>query len=62
MERNDTANSNALQSGKIDGAIKFRTTWAILVDAVKPTRATQINPGRKTKGLDQIRNRRYTLK
>jgi hypothetical protein len=37
------------KAGKIDGAIKFGTTWAIPEDAVKPTRTTQYKPGRKPK-------------
>ena len=37
------------KAGKIDGAVKFGTTWAISEDAVKPTRTTQFKPGRKPK-------------
>jgi len=37
------------KAGKIDGAVKFGTTWAIPEDAVKPTRTTQFKPGRKPK-------------
>ena len=37
------------KAGKIEGATKFGTTWAIPEDAVKPTRTTQFKPGRKTK-------------
>ena len=35
--------------GRIEGAIKFGTTWAIPVDAQKPTRTSKLKPGRKTK-------------
>ena len=35
--------------GYIKGAVKFGTTWAIPVDAVKPTRTGKLKPGRKTK-------------
>jgi hypothetical protein len=37
------------KAGKIDGAIKFGTTWAIPEDAVKPTRTGKLKPGRKPK-------------
>ena len=37
------------KAGKIDGAVKFGTIWAIPEDAVKPTRTTQFKPGRKPK-------------
>ena len=37
------------KSGKIDGAIKFGTTWAIPENTIKPTRTTQFKPGRKPK-------------
>jgi hypothetical protein len=36
------------QSGKVKGAIKFGTTWAIPKNAVKPTRTGKLKPGRKT--------------
>ena len=35
--------------GYIEGAVKFGTTWAIPMDAVKPTRTGKLKPGRKTK-------------
>jgi len=35
--------------GRIDGAVKFGTTWAIPADAPKPTRTGKGKPGRKTK-------------
>jgi hypothetical protein len=36
--------------GRIEGAVKFGTTWAIPENAVKPTRnAVNGKPGRKTK-------------
>ena len=37
------------KNGKIDGAIKFGTIWAIPEDAVKPTRTGKHNPGLKPK-------------
>jgi len=37
------------KAGKIDGAVKFGTTWAIPEDAVKPTRTVKLKPGRKPK-------------
>jgi len=38
------------KNGRIDGAIKFGTTWAIPENAPKPTRtAVKGKPGRKTK-------------
>ena len=37
------------KAGKIDGAIKFGTTWAIPEDAVKPTRTVPVKPGPKPK-------------
>lgn len=37
------------KAGKIDGAVKFGTTWAIPEDAVKPTRTGRLKPGRKSK-------------
>jgi len=33
--------------GRIEGAIKFGTTWAIPEDAKKPTRTVPIKPGRR---------------
>jgi hypothetical protein len=36
-------------AGKIDGAVKFGTTWAIPEDAVKPKRTGKFKPGRKPK-------------
>ena len=38
---------------RIDGAVKFGTTWAIPENANKPTRTGKLKPGRKTK---QTRN------
>ena len=35
--------------GRIEGAVKFGTTWAIPEDAKKPTRTVPIKPGRKPK-------------
>jgi len=35
--------------GFIKGAVKFGNTWAIPVDAEKPTRTGQLKPGRKPK-------------
>lgn len=35
--------------GRIDGAIKFGTTWAIPANAEKPTRTGKLKPGRKPK-------------
>lgn len=37
------------KAGKIDGAVKFGTTWAIPEDAAKPTRTTGKKPGRRPK-------------
>jgi hypothetical protein len=37
------------KAGKIEGAVKFGTTWAIPKDAKKPTRTGELKPGRKTK-------------
>jgi hypothetical protein len=37
------------KAGKIDGAVKFGTTWAIPEGAAKPTRTGKLKPGRKTK-------------
>ena len=37
------------KAGKIDGVVKFGTTWAIPEDAVKPTRTGKLKPGRKPK-------------
>ena len=35
--------------GRINGAVKFGTTWAIPKDAKKPTRTGKLKPGRKSK-------------
>ena len=35
--------------GRIKGAIKFGNTWAIPVDAEKPTRTGKLKPGRVPK-------------
>jgi hypothetical protein len=37
------------KAGKVDGAEKFGTTWAIPADAKKPTRTGKLKPGRKPK-------------
>ena len=37
------------KTGKIDGAVKFGTIWAIPEDAVKPTRTVPVKPGPKPK-------------
>ena len=37
------------KAGKIEGAIKFGTTWAIPEGTVKPTRTGKLKPGRKPK-------------
>ena len=37
------------KTGKIEGAVKFGTTWAIPEDAIKPTRTGKFKPGRKPK-------------
>ena len=36
--------------GRIEGAVKFGTTWAIPENAEKPTRTGALKPGRKTDG------------
>lgn len=33
--------------GRIEGAVKFGTTWAIPESAPKPTRTGKLKPGRK---------------
>jgi hypothetical protein len=38
--------------GRIKGAIKFGNTWAIPVDAEKPTRTGKGKPGRKPKAKE----------
>ena len=35
--------------GRIEGAVKFGTTWAIPENAPKPTRTGKLKPGRKPK-------------
>ena len=35
--------------GRIEGAVKFGTNWAIPKDAIKPTRTGNSKPGRKPK-------------
>jgi len=35
--------------GRIEGAVKFGTTWAIPENAPKPTRTGKLKPGRKSK-------------
>ena len=37
------------KQGRIDGAVKFGTTWAIPENATKPTRTGKLKPGRKPK-------------
>jgi hypothetical protein len=37
------------KAGKIKGAEKFGLAWAIPENAVKPTRAGKLKPGRKPK-------------
>jgi len=37
------------KAGKIDGAVKFGTIWAIPEDTVKPTRTGKLKPGPKPK-------------
>ena len=37
------------KAGKIEGAVKFGTTWAIPENAQKPTRTGKLKPGRKRK-------------
>lgn len=37
------------KNGRIDGAVKFGTTWAIPENAAKPTRTGKEKPGRKPK-------------
>jgi hypothetical protein len=37
------------KSGRIDGAVKFGNTWAIPIEAKKPTRTSEFKPGRKPK-------------
>ena len=39
------------KAGKIDGVIKFGTTWAIPENAVKPTRTVPVKPGPKSKKI-----------
>ena len=36
------------KDGRVEGAVKFGTTWAIPKDARKPTRTGRLKPGRKT--------------
>ncbi|MCL2517187.1 MAG: helix-turn-helix domain-containing protein [Oscillospiraceae bacterium] len=40
---------NLCKTGRIDGAVKFGTTWAVPETAEKPTRTGKGKPGRKTK-------------
>ena len=37
------------KEGRIEGAVKFGTTWAIPKNAPKPTRTGKLKPGRKPK-------------
>ena len=37
------------KNGRINGAIKFGTTWAIPESVEKPTRTGNLKPGRKSK-------------
>ncbi len=41
------------KAGKIEGAVKFGTTWAIPEGAVKPTRTGKLKPGRKPKPKEE---------
>ena len=36
------------KDGRVEGAVKFGTTWAISKDTKKPTRTSKLKPGRKT--------------
>jgi len=38
--------------GRIEGAVKFGTTWAIPESALKPTRTGQFKPGRKPNTIE----------
>jgi hypothetical protein len=40
------------KAGRIKGAEKFGTTWAIPADAAKPTRTGNLKPGRKPNTTD----------
>ena len=40
------------KEGRLEGAIKFGTTWAIPKDVKKPTRTGTLKPGRKTKIIE----------
>ena len=42
--------------GRIEGAVKFGTTWAIPENAPKPTRTGKLKPGRKTKSNEVEQN------
>jgi hypothetical protein len=42
------------KEGRIDGAVKFGTTWAIPENAPKPTRTGKLKPGRKPKADAEI--------
>ena len=35
------------KDGRVEGAVKFGTTWAIPKNATKPTRTGKAKPGRK---------------
>ena len=40
------------KAGRVEGAVKFGSTWAIPKTAPKPTRTGKLKPGRKTKTND----------
>ena len=40
------------KDGRIEGAVKFGNTWAIPENAAKPTRTSQLKPGRKPKSSE----------
>jgi hypothetical protein len=40
------------KAGRIPGAEKFGTTWAVPTDAKKPTRTGKLKPGRKPKSTE----------
>jgi len=42
------------KNGRIEGVIKFGTAWAIPENAIKPTRAGKLKPGRKTKKSEVV--------
>ena len=42
------------KNGRIEGIVKFGTTWAIPENAIKPTRTGKLKPGRKTKTSEVV--------